>query len=128
MERSSLRVLMVAAVTLAGAADAVPAQASASACTHQWSGPQICISTDGEPGSANPGHVTTAWTNPPKHRQTATVHIKEPDGFRYTVTAHRVRGQLIASVVPGRLMDDGKLCARYAGSSRMACVQIINRM
>ncbi|MFD5786741.1 hypothetical protein ACFWH1_08900 [Streptomyces sp. NPDC127037] len=128
MKRSSLRALVVAAATLAGTAGALPAQAAASACTHHFSGPQICISTDGEPGSANPGHVTTAWTNPPKNRRTATVHIKEPDGFRYTVKAHRVRGQLVASFAPGRLMEDGKLCARYAGSSRMACVQIINRM
>ncbi|MFB8085992.1 hypothetical protein [Streptomyces sp. NPDC055992] len=127
MNRSSLRSLVVAAAALVSAAGAVPAQAAASACTHHWSGPQICISTDGEQGSANPGHVTTAWTNPPKHLRTATVHIKEPDGFQYTVKAHRVRGQLIASFTPG-LMDDGKLCARYAGSSRMACVQIINRM
>ncbi|MDP5317331.1 hypothetical protein [Streptomyces poriferorum] len=27
----------------------------------------------------------------------------------------------------GRLMHNGKLCARYKGSSRTACVQIINR-
>ncbi|MCX0247943.1 hypothetical protein [Streptomyces drozdowiczii] len=72
--------------------------------------------------------MTTAWTNPPKGRKTATVYVKEPGGFRYAVQAHRVRGQLIASFVPGRVMDDGELCARYAGSTRMACIRIINRV
>ncbi|WP_331734087.1 hypothetical protein OG345_41225 (plasmid) [Streptomyces sp. NBC_01220] len=110
-----------------GVAASGPAQAAASACTHHFSGPQICISTTGEGGSANPGRVTTAWTNPPRDRTRATVHITEPGGFSYTLTARRRDGQLIASVVPDRLMSNGKLCARYRGSSRTACVQIINR-
>ncbi|GAA3015335.1 hypothetical protein [Streptomyces fulvorobeus] len=104
-----------------------PAQAAASACTHHFSGPQVCISTTGESGSANPGKVWTSWTNPPRDRTRATVHITEPDGFTYTITARRRGGQLIASTIPGDLLDDGKLCARYQGSRRTACVQIIDR-
>ncbi|WP_328698566.1 hypothetical protein [Streptomyces sp. NBC_00342] len=71
--------------------------------------------------------MSTAWTNPPAKRKTATVHITEPGGLSYTKTARRSKGQLIASFWPYRSMSDGKLCARYDGSSRTACVQIINR-
>lgn len=122
-----LRVLAVGltATALATTLD-IPAHAAASACTHHFSGPQVCISTDGDAGSENPGRVTTAWTNPPRGKRTATVHITEPGGMRYTLTARRSRGQLIASFTPGALRD-GKLCARYQGSSRTACVQIIDR-
>ncbi|OKI88686.1 hypothetical protein AMK10_30590 [Streptomyces sp. CB02058] len=55
----------VTALALAVSLD-VPAHAAASACTHHLSGPQICISTTGPSGSANPGRVHTAWTNPPR--------------------------------------------------------------
>ncbi|MFD3657944.1 hypothetical protein [Streptomyces sp. NPDC058620] len=128
MSRSPLRVLAVG-VTAAALLTSMqaPAQAAASACTHHLSGPQVCISTTGESGSANPGKVWTSWTNPPRERTRATVHITEPGGLTYTLTARRRDGQLVASVVPGRLMDNGKLCARYQSSSRTACVQIINR-
>ncbi|MGC5401911.1 hypothetical protein ACPXCP_39995 [Streptomyces sp. DT20] len=72
--------------------------------------------------------MSTAWTNPPAKLRTATVHITEPGGLTYTKTARRSKkGQLIASTWPYRSMPDGKLCARYDGSSRTACVQIINR-
>ncbi|MGW1666197.1 hypothetical protein [Streptomyces microflavus] len=123
--------LRTAAVTLTAAALVatldVPAHAAASACTHHWSGPQVCISTTGASGSANPGRVTASWTNPPRDRTRATVHITEPDGHTYTKTATRRDGQLIASTTPGRMMRNGKLCARFEGSSRTACVQIIDR-
>lgn len=125
---SRFRVVTVAAAAaVLLAVSEMPAQAAASACTHHWSGPQICISTTGESGSPNPGRVSTAWTNPPAKRKTATVHITEPGGLSYTKTARRSKGQLIASFWPYRSMSDGKLCARYDGSSRTACVQIINR-
>lgn len=54
------------------------------------------------------------------------MHITEPGGQSYTLTARRRGGQLVASFVPG-IQKDGKLCARYAGSQRTACVQIIDR-
>ncbi|MEU0150309.1 hypothetical protein ABZ119_30890 [Streptomyces sp. NPDC006288] len=70
----------------------------------------------------------TSWTNPPQHRTSATVHIAEPGGQTYTITitARRDGGQLVASFTPG-IQADGKLCARYQGSRRTACVQIIDR-
>ncbi len=123
-----LRALAVAATATALITSMeTPAVAAASACTHHFSGPQICISTTGDSGSPNPGKVWTSWTNPPRNRTQATVHITEPDGLTYTVTARRRDGELVASTVPGRMMKDGKLCARYEGSSRTACVQIIDR-
>ncbi|MFJ4126119.1 hypothetical protein ACIP3U_32955 [[Kitasatospora] papulosa] len=122
-----LRLLAVSitAAALATTLDA-PAHAAASACTHHLSGPQICISTTGESGSANPGRVHTAWTNPPANRSSARVYITEPGGQTYTLTARRHGSRLVASFTPG-IQADGKLCARYHGSRRTACVQIIDR-
>jgi len=120
-----LLAVSVTALALAASLDA-PAHAAASACTHHLSGPQICISTTGESGSANPGIVHTAWTNPPRGRNSATVHITEPGGQTYTLTARRRGDRLIASFTPG-IQADGKLCARYHGSHRTACVRIIDR-
>ncbi|MFE9913443.1 hypothetical protein [Streptomyces clavifer] len=103
-----------------------PAHAAASGCTHHLSGPQICIATTGEPGSANPGTVRASWTNPPPQRTSAMVHITEPAGQTYTITARRRGDQLAATFAPG-IQTDGKLCARFHGSRRTACVQIIDR-
>ncbi|MFB8027264.1 MULTISPECIES: hypothetical protein [unclassified Streptomyces] len=122
-----LRLLAVSVTALALAVSLdVPAHAAASACTHHLSGPQICMSTTGESGSANPGTVSTAWTNPPANRSSARVYITEPGGQRYALTTRRRGGRLVASFTPG-IQADGKLCARYQGSSRTACVQIIDR-
>lgn len=119
-------VVVLAAVSMITAA-AVPAQAAASACTHHWSGPQICISTTGEGGSVNPGRVTAAWTNPPRGTKSARVRFVLPDGFTYTLTAHRSRrGQLVVSDHPG-MQPTGRLCVRFEVSSRRACVEIIDR-
>ncbi|UQA91389.1 hypothetical protein [Streptomyces halobius] len=128
MRRAILTRTLTVAGTLAvsGIAAAPSAQAAASACSHDWSGPQICITTDGDSGSENPGHVTTAWTNPPKSRKTATVYITQPDGFTYKIKAKRSGGQIIGHTVPGA-QRNGKLCARYKGSSHTACVEIIDR-
>ncbi|MDT0432909.1 hypothetical protein RM649_35495 [Streptomyces sp. DSM 41770] len=123
----SIRVLLVAVVAVLAVSPGTPAQAAASACTHHFSGPQVCISTTGASGSANPGRVTASWTNPPRSLTRSTVRITEPGGFSYTLTARRHDGQIVASTVPGRMMRDGRLCARFAGSDRTACVQIIQR-
>ncbi|GAA2296326.1 hypothetical protein Scani_77350 [Streptomyces caniferus] len=45
--------------------------------------PRLARRTDlphdhGESGSPNPGRVTTAWTNPPKNRKTATGYRAAP--------------------------------------------------
>ena len=128
MRRHLPRVLTVAGAVLAAGVVTTPAaHAAASSCSHDWSGPQVCISTDGENGSGNPGTVTAAWTNPPKDRKAATVYISEPDGFKYAIKGHRSGGQIIASTVPNRTLD-GKLCARFKGMEDTACVTMIQRL
>lgn len=62
-------------VALATLTAAPAAHAAASGCTHNWSGPQICIETTGESGNVHPGTITATWTNPPKSRNKATVYI-----------------------------------------------------
>ncbi|MGW7573039.1 hypothetical protein [Streptomyces sp. NPDC054765] len=128
MKRSRIwRALTVAgAVVLSGVATTPAAHAAASACSHDWSGPQICLTTSGQSGSPNPGVVTTAWTNPPKSRKTATVYISAPQ-HHYTITAKRSGGQIIGRTVPTNT-GEGKLCVRYKGSSHTACVDLINRL
>ncbi|MFF4249368.1 hypothetical protein ACFYY2_33595 [Streptomyces sp. NPDC001822] len=123
----SLRALAVAVAGLALAVSLdAPAHAAASGRTHHFSGQQICISTTGDPGSTNPGTVRATWTNPPRHRTTATVHITHPSGLAYTLTARRRGGRLVATFTPG-IQKDGKTCARFQGSRRTACVQITDR-
>ena len=111
----ALRLLAVGVTALAMAVSLdVPAHAAASACTHHLSGPRVCISVTGSSGSANPGRVHTARTNQPRCSTTATVHITEPGGQTYTLTALRHGSRLVASFAPG-IQTDGKLCARYQG-------------
>ncbi|MFE2379790.1 hypothetical protein [Streptomyces sp. NPDC059398] len=138
MKKIAARRLAAVAVTgaalLAGAVAMAPgAAAAASSCSHDWSGPQICISTTGRSGSTNPGHVYASWTNPSKSRKSATVYLTEPGaaghkGWTHKLTAHRQKnGQIVASYYPERQMYDGKLCARFKGSSHTACVDLIER-
>ncbi|AZS73168.1 hypothetical protein DDE74_21400 [Streptomyces lydicus] len=128
MTRSKLlRALTVAGtIALSAVATTPAAHAAASACTHDWSGPQICIKTDGQDGTPQPGTVTATWTNPPKSRKAATVYLYQPDGFSYSFKAKRSGGQIVGHTVPG-LQSSGDLCVRFKGGSDKACVEMINR-
>ncbi|MEW1749488.1 hypothetical protein ACIQU1_06605 [Streptomyces angustmyceticus] len=128
MTRSQLlRALTVAGTLALSAVATTPAaHAAASSCTHDWSGPQICISADGRNGTANPGHVTASWTNPSKSRKSATVYLYQPDGYSYSFKAKRSGGQIVGHTVPG-IQSDGNLCVRFKGSSHRACIDIRNR-
>ncbi|WP_327179884.1 hypothetical protein OG599_34465 [Streptomyces sp. NBC_01335] len=50
-----------------------------------------------------------------------------PDGLTYTLTARRTaESHLVASDHPG-MQRPGRLCVRFEGSDRRACVEIIDR-
>lgn len=63
------------------------AAADSSACTHHFSGPQVCIRLDGKDSWNS---VTGIWTNPPKRVKSRVVTLYW-DGKRFdTATAKRV--------------------------------------
>ncbi|MEU3987986.1 hypothetical protein OG301_20565 [Streptomyces platensis] len=130
MTRSKLlRALTVAGtIALSAVATTPAAHAAASSCTHDWSGPQICIETDGRDGTPQPGTVTATWTNPPKSRQSATVYLTTTDGgSSYSFKAKRSGGQIVGHTAPGLQPSGSTLCVRFKGSSHKACLEMINR-
>lgn len=129
MTRSKLlRTLTVAGTIVLSAVAATPAaHAAASSCTHDWSGPQICIKADGRDGTPNPGTVTASWTNPSKSRKSATVYLSNSEGTSYSFKAKRSGGQIVGHTVPGLQPSGSTLCVRFEGSSHKACLEMINR-
>ncbi|KOG49819.1 hypothetical protein [Streptomyces decoyicus] len=127
--RARTRILTLAgAVALAGLTAAPAAHAAASGCTHNWSGPQICIATTGESGHTYPGTITATWTNPPKSRNKATVYLTNWSAGTIKMTAKRHGDEIKGSWTPqGNPFKAGELCARFKGSSVKACVDLINR-
>ncbi|KUF17370.1 hypothetical protein AT728_16345 [Streptomyces silvensis] len=109
--------LMLAAASLVPSAG--PAAADSSACTHHWSGPQICIRLEGR---NQWNSVTGIWTNPPKRikKRTVTLYLS---GRRFnSATARRVGKTLSYTWSHFNLGPTGtKACVKFAGSKRMAC-------
>ncbi len=95
-----------------------PAAADTSACTHHFSGPQVCIRLEGNNGWNS---VTGIWTNPPKHVKSNAVTLYW-DGERFdTSTATRVGKTLSYTWSSMQTGTDTKLCVKFKGSSRTAC-------
>ena len=99
-------------------AAAAPAAASTSACTHHWSGPQVCIRLTGH---NEWNSVTAIWTNPGKARsRTVQLYSNGHRLFR-PEQAHRV-GTTISYTWSA--FDTGtrtRLCVRFADIARTAC-------
>jgi hypothetical protein len=97
---------------------ATPASADSSACTHHFSGPQICIRLEGR-GSTNA--VTGVWTNPPAGLASRAVSLYRGGRLVDGATATR-SGRALAYTWPDRDTGSGaELCVRFQGSERMAC-------
>ncbi|MEV3998979.1 hypothetical protein ACFYPK_28545 [Streptomyces halstedii] len=94
-----------------------PAAADASACTHHFSGPQICIRLEGK---NHQNSVTGIWTNPGNVKSRAvTLHW---NGTHFsTATARRVGKTLSYTWTAMDTGTNTKLCVTFKGSSRMAC-------
>ncbi|MGA4960343.1 hypothetical protein [Streptomyces lavendulocolor] len=98
---------------------ATPAAADTSACTHHWSGPQVCIRMEGRNGWNT---VTAIWTNPPKSVKKRTVWLTQ-DGDRVgkAQTARR-KGKTLSYTWSGfEQGTDATMCVRFKGINRVAC-------
>lgn len=116
MKKTMSAAALAAALLLSTAA---PASASASACTHHWSGPQACIRLDGKNGW---NRVTAIWVNPPKQvkARTVTMTLNGHRVFRDGM-AHRVGDTLSYTWPASDLGTDTRVCVRFAGINRVAC-------
>ncbi|WP_394427040.1 hypothetical protein [Streptomyces sp. SGAir0957] len=98
---------------------ATPAVADSSACTHAWSGPQICIRLTGHNGA---NAVTGFWANPPRSVSSRSV-VLTMDGVRHggRATAKRVGKTISYSWRRFNTGSHTKLCVRFARIDRVAC-------
>ncbi|MFF3751786.1 hypothetical protein ACFYYH_15220 [Streptomyces sp. NPDC002018] len=110
--------LTLALAGIAVSLTATPATADSSACTHHFSGPQICIRLDGEGGR---NAVTGIWTNPPDHVTSRPVSLFR-NGRRVDMALATRSGKALTHAWPtARTGTDAELCVKFRGSRRMAC-------
>ncbi|MFJ2647293.1 hypothetical protein ACIO1C_11265 [Streptomyces sp. NPDC087420] len=108
-------------LALAGVAvslTATPAAADSSACTHHFSGPQICVRLDGR-GATNA--VTGIWTNPPANLASREVSLYRNGRLADTATATRSGKALMYTWPTHDTGTDTELCVKFRGSQRTAC-------
>ncbi|MFD3911809.1 hypothetical protein [Streptomyces sp. NPDC058603] len=110
--------LTLALAGLAVSLSAAPAAADSSACTHHFSGPQICIRLEGQGGR---NAVTGIWTNPPRAVTSRTVFLFRNGQLIDRATAIRSGKALTHSWPAEDAGNDTELCVKFRGSQRMAC-------
>ncbi|MFF7459631.1 hypothetical protein [Kitasatospora sp. NPDC008115] len=100
-------------LALPTAAPAAAQGRSSSACTHNWSGPQVCIAVDGWDNRAR--RLTARWTNPPGGRERATAIIHEGDEQReiHIRAEGRRQGKEILAEWQHLELAWGKLCVSF---------------
>ncbi|MFD9097800.1 hypothetical protein [Streptomyces collinus] len=98
---------------------AAPAAADTSACTHHWSGPQICIRLEGR---NHWNSVTGIWANPPARAGMRKVRLFL-NGHRFgsAQTARRVGATLSYHWSGFDTGTDTEVCVRFKGINRVAC-------
>jgi hypothetical protein len=110
--------LTLALTGIALSVSAAPAAADSSACTHHFSGPQICVRLDGRGGR---NAVTALWTNPPANLMSRPVSLYRDGSVIATATATR-SGRALSHTWPSSdTGTDTELCVKFRGSERMAC-------
>ncbi|MFF5565366.1 hypothetical protein ACFY7Z_10130 [Streptomyces sp. NPDC012623] len=113
--RSALALVLAC---LAVPLSAAPAVADSSACTHHFSGPQICIRLVGQGGR---NAVTAIWTNPPADLASREVSLHRGGQLVDTATATRSDRALTHTWPTGDTGTGTELCVKFRGSQRMAC-------
>ncbi|GAA3717341.1 hypothetical protein [Streptomyces tremellae] len=109
-------VLLLTGTALSAAT--APAAADSSACTHDFSGPQVCIRLEGR-GATN--SVTGIWTNPPASLAARTVSLFLDGRLVSTATATR-SGRALTHTWPSSDLGSGtRVCVTFQGSARSAC-------
>ncbi|MFE4537378.1 hypothetical protein ACFRKB_20200 [Streptomyces scopuliridis] len=116
--RARRSALVLALAGLAVSLSATPAAADSSACTHHFSGPQICIRLEGQGGR---NAVTGIWTNPPRDVTSRAVSLYRNGQLIDTATATRSGKALTHSWPAEDAGTDTELCVKFRGSQRMAC-------
>ncbi|WP_066956916.1 hypothetical protein [Streptomyces lushanensis] len=114
--RRSALTLALAGIAVSLAAPS--ATADSSACTHHFSGPQICIRLDGEGGR---NAVTGIWTNPPDHVTARPVSLFRDGQHLDTATATRSDKALTYRWPTADTGNGVELCVKFRGSRRVAC-------
>ncbi|WP_331718697.1 hypothetical protein [Streptomyces sp. NBC_00212] len=98
---------------------AAPAAADGSACTHHWSGPQVCVRLEGR---NHWNAVTAIWVNPPRSERSRPVRLTLHGRQLGPVeTARRVGSTLSYSWSAFDTGTDTKVCVQFVGISRVAC-------
>ncbi|MFD5030666.1 hypothetical protein ACFWM0_09635 [Streptomyces sp. NPDC058405] len=110
--------LVLALAGLTVSLSAGPATADSTACTHHFSGPQICVRLDGHGGR---NAVTAIWTNPPARVVSRAVSLFR-NGTRVDTALATRSGKALTHTWPSGDTGTGtELCVRFRGSKRMAC-------
>ncbi|MDX3853867.1 hypothetical protein [Streptomyces sp. AK02-01A] len=110
--------LVLALAGLAVSLGVTPAAADSAACTHHFSGPQICIRLEGSGGR---NAVTGIWTNPPPRAAFRTVSLFR-DGARVDTARATRSDRALAHTWPRWDTGTGiELCVKFRGSRRTAC-------
>lgn len=112
------RVLVPVLAVLLVVSTAESAAADSSACTHHFSGPQICIRLEGR-NSWNT--VIGFWVNPPKKMKSRPVSLYWNGKHFNTSRATRVGKTLSHKWSSLQTGTNTKLCVKFKGSQRMAC-------
>ncbi|MFI6350258.1 hypothetical protein [Streptomyces sp. NPDC050560] len=94
------------------------ATADSSACTHHFSGPQICIRLEGRNGWNG---VTGIWENPPANVGKRSVTLYLNSQAHSTKQAARVGKTLGYHWSSFNTGTKTKVCVKFQGSARMAC-------
>ncbi|MFD7119762.1 hypothetical protein ACFWAA_22405 [Streptomyces sp. NPDC059922] len=118
LPRARRSALTLALAGLAVSLSATPAAADSSACTHHFSGPQVCIRLEGQGGR---NAVTAIWTNPPREVTSRTVSLFRDGQLVDTATATRSGKALTHGWPAEDTGSDTELCVKFRGSQRMAC-------
>ena len=124
---------ILASALMVTAATAAPAYADANGCTHNWSGPQICIAVKGK--NVYLTSVKATWSNPPAGMRSDSVKEIYWDSnpkdapWVLSATATRAGSKLVHTFdeIGTQHYDDVKVCVEFAGSKRQACEEIIDR-
>ncbi len=122
---SVLALAVAAAIPTAAPAGASPGakplvKADKSACTHDFSGPQVCIRMSGD---AMYTRVTGFWSNPPKSVKSRKTWLTS-DGSRTTEveTATRAGETISHSWGRGANYEGARVCVHFKGIDRAACM------
>jgi hypothetical protein len=114
---------LLAAATPATAASS--RRSSGEACTHNWSGPQVCLQIDGHDAWAD--RVTVTWTDPGSGVDSSIAMLHEGDEQREVhirQEGHRRNGKIVAEWT-GIQLAWGKVCGSFAGTAGVwACQDV----